>query len=145
MTTVRTATYRGRRALVIHEQTGRVLLKSTEYKLVWVLIGAPELEFSEIEMSALVGCRAEFLGTPGVVEGERGESRLTFRADDQTAQYAVVYLTLDHPGFYIEVPDVARATGSRGRPRVFGSNAEKQRAYRERHKALRNSIGDQQR
>jgi hypothetical protein len=132
------ALYQGRRALVIHEQAGRILLRFSDASLQWVLRGAPDLEESKIEAAALVGCRASWIGKPGVITAVKGTYRLTLRMD-QPCEHDFVHLTIDHPQFAIELPDWTRPAARRGRPREFGSNAEKQRAYRERQKALRNS------
>lgn len=134
------ALYQGRRALVIHQQAGRILLRFADASLQWVLRGAPDLEERTIEAAQLVGCRVAWIGKTGVIESmSKGDWPSFLIRFDQPCDMNTVQLTLNHPQFGIELPDWTRSAVRRGRPRTFSSNAEKQRAYRERQKALRNS------
>lgn len=135
------ALYQGRRAVVLHEEVGRVFLRFSDESLQWVLRGVPDLELNTIEAAQLVGCRVSWIGKPGVIEAVTKDDWPSFKLRmDQPCEYTTVQLTINHPQFGIELPAVSVSTSARrGRPRTFGSNAEKQRAYRERQKALRNS------
>lgn len=72
------AVWQGRPAQIVHDGVGRILLQFSDGTMLWVIRGAPDLEFKDAPMRI-------------------------------------------------------------GRPRKYATNAARQRAYRERQKALRNS------
>lgn len=130
------AVWRGRRAQIAHESIGRFFVRFDDGSQMWLLRGAPDLELVDLPAAKLKGCRAMFLETAGTIIESRGNSVL-FRADDQTSRYKNTRLSLNHPNLIISLPDSSKSVG---RPRIFTTNADRQRAYRERQRALRNSL-----
>lgn len=89
---------------------------------------------------SLNGCRALLWNREGVLSDVTIARAALFTGDDHApGNWNKCTVPLSHPQLIIFAPPSDEDRQRVGRPRAFESNADRQRAYRKRQKALRNS------